>query len=206
MPDATARVALDATTPPLRLRWIVNVATWRPADAEFEFILTLLPSHERDAVRRFRRFDDRKRAVVSRLMQRACIMRACETSSEGRWRRARFDSLDVRRTKGSKPFHGARLGLTHAPNFNYNVSHEGDYVVLASETHAVVGVDVAAPGQVRAVANGSGRDARGVGTLLETFSSVLTDRERAVIEEKTRRDGERDVSYTHLTLPTILLV
>ena len=63
MPDATARVALDATTPPLRLRWIVNVATWRPADAEFEFILTLLPSHERDAVRRFRRFDDRKRAV-----------------------------------------------------------------------------------------------------------------------------------------------
>ena len=191
MPDATARVALDATTPPLRLRWIVNVATWRPADAEFEFILTLLPSHERDAVRRFRRFDDRKRAVVSRLMQRACIMRACETSSEGRWRRARFDSLDVRRTKGSKPFHGARLGLTHAPNFNYNVSHEGDYVVLASETHAVVGVDVAAPGQVRAVANGSGRDARGVGTLLETFSSVLTDRERAVIEEKTRRDGER---------------
>ena len=163
MPDATARVALDATTPPLRFRWIVNVATWRPADAEFEFILTLLPPHERDAVRRFRRFDDRKRAVVSRLMQRACIMRACETSSEGRWRRARFDSLDVRRTKGSKPFHGARLGLTHAPNFNYNVSHEGDYVVLASETHAVVGVDVAAPGQVRAVANGSGRDARASG-------------------------------------------
>ena len=57
----------------------------------------------------------------------------------------------------------------------------------------MVGVDVAAPGQVRAVANGSGGASQpnGVGTLLETFSSVLTDRERAVIEEKTRRDGER---------------
>jgi len=180
----------SALTAACRCRWIVNVATWTPADAEFECILALLPTHERDAVRRFRRFDDRKRAVVSRLMQRACIMRACETSSEARWRRVRFDALDVRRTKGSKPFHGGRLALTHAPNFNYNVSHEGDYVVLASETHAVVGVDVAAPGQVRAVTSGAGT-ARDVGTLLETFKSVLTDRERAVIEEKTRRDGER---------------
>jgi hypothetical protein len=39
--------------------------------------------------------------------------------------------------------------LAAAPNFNFNVSHEGEFVVLASEPVAIVGVDVAAPGQLR---------------------------------------------------------
>lgn len=37
-----------------------------------------------------------------------------------------------------------------APNFNFNVSHEGDYVVLASEPLCICGIDVAAPQQVTA--------------------------------------------------------
>ncbi len=37
----------------------------------------------------------------------------------------------------------------HAPNWNFNVSPEGDFVVLASEPLCVCGVDVAAPGQLR---------------------------------------------------------
>lgn len=172
---------------PLRMRWIVNVARWTPGDDEFEFILSLLPEHESLAVKRFHREDDRKRAAVSRLMQRACVMRAMATSSDAVHRRTTLRELDIRRTKGSKPFHAARTRLTSAPNFNFNVSHEGDYVVLASETHAVVGVDVAAPGQVRRV-GGAERD---VGRLLETFASVLTDRERDVIATAARSLGER---------------
>jgi 4'-phosphopantetheinyl transferase len=39
--------------------------------------------------------------------------------------------------------------LAAAPNFNFNVSHEGEFVVLASEPVCIVGVDVAAPGQLR---------------------------------------------------------
>ena len=174
----------------LRLRWIVNSTTWRPGVDEFAFVLTILPTHEREEVTRFHRFEDRKRALLSRLMQRAAIKRACASAEDARWRDARVEALDVRRTKGSKPFHGARASVAGAPNFNYNVSHEGDYVVLASETYAVVGVDVAAPGQVRRV-TGGGRAERDVGKLLETFSSVLTDRERASIAGVAARDGER---------------
>ena len=36
-----------------------------------------------------------------------------------------------------------------ALNWNFNVSHEGRYVILASEPLALCGVDVAAPGQVK---------------------------------------------------------
>ena len=92
----------------LRLRWIVNSTTWRPGDDEFAFVLTILPTHEREEVTRFHRFEDRKRALLSRLMQRAAIKRACASAEDARWRDARVEALDVRRTKGSKPFHGAR--------------------------------------------------------------------------------------------------
>ena len=182
----------------LRLRWIVNSTAWKPSEVEFEFILqSLLPPHESDAVRRFRRMEDRKRAVLSRLMQRNAIARACEANGGGgaeeeaaaTTTRA-LRGLDVRRTKGSKPFFAVRLGLAHAPNFNFNVSHEGDYVVLASETHAVVGVDVAAPGQVRRVTEAASAETD-VESLLETFKNVLTQREVDAIRETAREKGER---------------
>lgn len=42
-----------------------------------------------------------------------------------------------------------QINLPEAPNFNFNVSHEGHFVVLASEPHTVCGVDCAAPSQLR---------------------------------------------------------
>ncbi|CAL54914.1 4'-phosphopantetheinyl transferase superfamily [Ostreococcus tauri] len=187
MPHPEDAVGTDvSSTHPLRARWIVDVARWRPTEREFDFILNeLLPEHESLAVRRFHREDDRKRACVSRLMQRAIALRACALSIGARGTAMR--DVDIRRTKGAKPFHATVLEVTGAPNFNFNVSHEGDYVVLASETHAVVGVDVAAPGQVRRI-GGLERD---VGRLLETFSSVLTDRERERISATASTNGER---------------
>jgi phosphopantetheinyl transferase len=42
-----------------------------------------------------------------------------------------------------------QINVPGAPNFNYNVSHEGHFVVLASEPHTICGVDCAAPQQLR---------------------------------------------------------
>jgi len=173
---------------PLRLRWIVNVTSWNPSSEEFDFLLdALVPDHERSAVMKYLRAEDRKRALVSRLLQRNAIARAkCGSNRTA----VVLRGFDVRRTKGSKPFYGETLALANAPNFNFNVSHEGDYVVLASETHAVVGVDVAAPGQVRRVSGGGGVE-RGVESLLETFQSVLTRRECELIRETTAIYGDK---------------
>ncbi|WIA35520.1 hypothetical protein OEZ86_003946 [Tetradesmus obliquus] len=57
--------------------------------------------------------------------------------------------VQLQRTRGSKPFYGGPANRQHVPNFNYNVSHEGDYVVLAAEGRCLCGVDVAAPQQLR---------------------------------------------------------
>lgn len=173
----------------LALRWCVNASTWNPDDEEFNFILSLLPLREREDVARFKHFADRKRAVLSRLLVRCAILRAL-ASMDGTKNKLRMEDLHVKRTKGAKPFYATSLASARAPNFNFNVSHEGDYVVLASETHAVVGVDVAAPGQVRAI-GGNGRAERDVEALLRTFTMTLTDREIAAIRAKTARDGER---------------
>ena len=91
----------------------------------------------------------------------------------------------IDRTKGRKPFLAERCRLkTHAiyahsvegppsskPNFNFNVSHEGKFVVLAAEPHCVVGVDVAAPEQFRK----RGEDAEDAEVALAKFFGCVRD-------------------------------
>ena len=54
------------------------------------------------------------------------------------------------------------------PNWNFNVSHEGDYVVLAAEPLLVCGVDVAAPDQVR----GANKNMKNDRTIEDFFKSM----------------------------------
>lgn len=58
------------------------------------------------------------------------------------------EEMEVRRTAWRKPYLGKPI-LQHT-NFNFNISHEGRYVVAASDSFALVGVDVAAPRDARA--------------------------------------------------------
>jgi len=57
--------------------WLVNIAdisASQPLDAaRFEFLLSLLPQHERNAVTRFVQQKDRERALMSRIMQRKLV-------------------------------------------------------------------------------------------------------------------------------------
>jgi 4'-phosphopantetheinyl transferase len=97
---------------------------------------------------KFRFTADQKRALVSRLLQR----RACFEATGVPWK-----SVSIARTKGGKPFMankpmGGAAPASLAPNWNFNVSHEGKYVVLAAEPNALCGVDVAAPEESRALA------------------------------------------------------
>ena len=118
-------------------------------------------------------------AARSQLLQRAACERAIGVA---------FADVQLAHTKGRKPYlvragearhqpprsrppaqANAPAARPHAPNWNFNVSHEGapprfwlhdspptanrmatgNYVVLASEPFCVCGVDVAAPGQLR---------------------------------------------------------
>ena len=98
-----------------RLRLAVNVGRWNCTTEEFDFLCTLLPDSDAEECRKFRFFDDQKRAVTSRLLQRHAAFLALGIPP---------DAVVIKRTKGRKPYIANDIPKQHAPNFNYSVSHE----------------------------------------------------------------------------------
>jgi len=130
-------------------RWAVRTESWSPVGGdqgpEWAFLVSLInEATERAGVAQYVRFEDKVRALLSRLLARRCCSLAM---------RLKHHDVEISRTKGRKPFLSAssrgRAKAAGKPNFNFNVSHEGAYVVLASEPVVIVGVDVAAPEQFR---------------------------------------------------------
>lgn len=162
-----------------RLRWAVDSSAWDPEGEhegpEFQYLLALIQDEEeRKQVLKFMFLEDKKRALLSRLLVRRAS--AAVLGLPG------FEALEIARTKGKKPFLKApRPGADRQDlaNFNWNVSHEGDWVVLASEPLCICGVDVAAPQQMR-------RGARVV-DVFKDFADQLTPEEW----EFVRREGQR---------------
>ena len=51
-----------------------------------------------------------------------------------------YKEIKLSRTEKGKPF--LENHAQHFPNFNFNVSHQGEYAVLAAESEYQIGVDV----------------------------------------------------------------
>jgi len=124
-----------------RHRWAIDIDKWMPDGefdgAEFQFLLSLIREEDdRKAVTRFKFFDDKKRALVSRLLVRQASASSLNMTN--------FTRITIKRTKGKKPFLAEPLASEdQAPNWNVNCSHEGSWVVCASEPLCVAGIDVA---------------------------------------------------------------
>lgn len=52
-----------------------------------------------------------------------------------------WDHIRLQRTSKGKPVL-AKDSLNPYPNFNFNISHQGDYAVLAAEPEVQVGIDI----------------------------------------------------------------
>ncbi|KAK9844590.1 hypothetical protein WJX74_004382 [Apatococcus lobatus] len=152
----------------MTFRWAVNIGRWHPEEAEIDFLLTLIPEPERKDVRAFKFLDDQKRALCSRLLQRQCTCQALRIS---------WQAVSLKRTRGRKPFAAVQGSRSACPNFNFNVSHEGHYVVLAAEPLCVCGIDVAAPQHTRTV----GRKLA-MTDLRQAFDKQLTSQEWHTVE------------------------
>jgi phosphopantetheinyl transferase len=139
------------------IRWYLNTSRWLCTPPQLHYLLSLLPEEQADICRKFKHTADVKRAVCSRLMQRSCI----STVTSARW-----DSIETQLTKGRKPYYAGPYSNEAWPNFNYSVSHEGDFVVLAAEPHCIVGVDLAAPLKLRAP---PGRPVPPISSVLTSF-------------------------------------
>uniref|UniRef100_A0A1D1ZFA5 holo-[acyl-carrier-protein] synthase n=1 Tax=Anthurium amnicola TaxID=1678845 RepID=A0A1D1ZFA5_9ARAE len=116
-------------------RWLVDISQWDPSPEQFSFFVSLLPKYEQSAITRFIKLDDRKRALVSRLLQYSLVHEVLDMP---------YDEINIRRTIEGKPYllqNNCRQNIRY-PNFNFNVSHSGNYVGIASEPVCLVGLDI----------------------------------------------------------------
>ena len=182
--DVTDAPAAPAPAPtPGQYRWLVDISSWEPPPAEWNLLLKALPQADSEKVMKFRFVADQKRALVSRYLQR----RACFEATGVPW-----SKVEITRTKGGKPFMSNKPSPTlpngvHA-NWNFNVSHEGKFVALASEPRMVCGIDVAAPEEARA-----GAKKRGIDDTLSMMKQQLSDAEWRTIHKESDSQKREDV-------------
>uniref|UniRef100_A0ACD6A529 Uncharacterized protein n=1 Tax=Avena sativa TaxID=4498 RepID=A0ACD6A529_AVESA len=140
-----------------RRRWLVDVARWCPSPAQFQAAAALLPPKHHPAIARFVREEDRKRALLSRLLQYSLVHHVLGIP---------FHQIDICRTIEGKPYlENETLAFR---NFNFNTSHQGDYVGIASELLCLVGLDIVCISKPQGETTVE---------FLKNFSSYLTDHE-----------------------------
>ncbi|KVI09616.1 L-aminoadipate-semialdehyde dehydrogenase-phosphopantetheinyl transferase-like isoform X2 [Cynara cardunculus var. scolymus] len=114
-------------------RWLVNTSQWDPSPHDFSIAMSVLPQQHHSSITRFVKIEDRKRALVSRLLQYALVHQVMGIP---------FDEIIINRTAEGKPYLESHKKNVKFPNFNFNVSHHGDYVAIASEPICLVGLDI----------------------------------------------------------------
>ncbi|CAH9108593.1 unnamed protein product [Cuscuta epithymum] len=97
-------------------RWIVDISVWEPTPQAFSFAMNFLPQHEHSSITRFVKVGDRKRALVSRLLQYSLVHHVLGIP---------YNEICIRRTVEGKPYLVLGSEAVDFPNFNFNVSHQG---------------------------------------------------------------------------------
>jgi 4'-phosphopantetheinyl transferase len=159
-------------------RLYVDTESWRPEEEEFSFLLALLPLEAQLEVKRYLKSDDRKRALVSRLLARHVVSKESKVSHL---------DVNISSTKGGKKF-TLNPSSVFSPNFNFNVSHDGAYTVIASEPTVLCGVDLCAPLSAR-------RDVT-LEWLRSSFANQLSTQEWADVEASGATGGKAALENT----------
>ena len=118
-----------------RFRWAFNTRLWNPSEEEWKRAVSLISRAESERISKFVFLEDRKRALVGRLSIRAAISKGLGVP---------WSKIELSRTDKGKPCLTGEFiyRYPNASNFNFNISHHGDYVVIATEEGSLVGVDV----------------------------------------------------------------
>ncbi|XP_067889846.1 L-aminoadipate-semialdehyde dehydrogenase-phosphopantetheinyl transferase isoform X2 [Heterodontus francisci] len=114
------------------VRWAFRSGSWQPTCCEWLLAARCVQAEERQRIGTFVFARDAKAAMSGRLLIRKLIAEKLKIP---------WNEIQLQRTTKGKPFL-ANPVLNVIPNFNFNISHQGDYTVLAAEPILQVGVDV----------------------------------------------------------------
>lgn len=111
------------------IRWAFNASSWKPTEDQIIAVSSYIQPEEKLRISKYVFQNDAKSSLIGRLMLRKYV----HTSTSMPYEEVRF----ARDDRG-KPY---LLGSGDLP-INFNVSHQGDYVVLAGNTGSNIGIDV----------------------------------------------------------------
>ncbi|GFO09143.1 L-aminoadipate-semialdehyde dehydrogenase-phosphopantetheinyl transferase [Plakobranchus ocellatus] len=115
-------------------RVAVNFRSWSPTQAEWTFAAQCVQGEEKERISKFMFKKDAKSAMVGRLLLRYAVSKILGIPCR---------ALQFGRTEKGKPYLVSPIDkTTMRSDLSFNVSHQGDYVVLAAERGNNVGVDV----------------------------------------------------------------
>ncbi|XP_069496823.1 L-aminoadipate-semialdehyde dehydrogenase-phosphopantetheinyl transferase isoform X1 [Ambystoma mexicanum] len=162
-------------------RWAFSCGTWTPGRAQWLLAARCVQPEEKLRIGQFIFTRDAKAAMAGRLMIRKVIAEKLKIQ---------WDEIVLKRTAKGKPFllNDYRSSF---PAFNFNVSHQGNYAVLAAESGLQVGIDVMKT------------DFPGSGSIEEFFRIMnrqFTDTEWKSIKSMESEWTQLDTFYRHWAL------
>ncbi|XP_048774505.2 L-aminoadipate-semialdehyde dehydrogenase-phosphopantetheinyl transferase-like [Ostrea edulis] len=111
------------------IKWAFNFRAWQPSKSEWMLCGQCIQSEEKDRIQRFVFKKDAKAAMAGRLLIRKAITECLNLP---------YKEIKLGRTEKGKPF----LVNLVQESFSFNVSHNGEFAVLAASRNGNIGIDV----------------------------------------------------------------
>ncbi|KAI8822016.1 uncharacterized protein EV422DRAFT_525300 [Fimicolochytrium jonesii] len=153
------------------IRWALSVTSLTQEQQQACLAFTaLLPPAEQTRIRKFVHTVDALRSLVGQLLARLAILSFLPAGT-------RWAEVEIQRNDEWKPY----LVSPAVPNLLFNVSHQGDWVVLLAGHAQLLGVDVARTEMTAA---------QKLSSYFSYFPHVFTDREWEYIRGYRKTDDE----------------
>ncbi|XP_067307448.1 L-aminoadipate-semialdehyde dehydrogenase-phosphopantetheinyl transferase [Pseudorasbora parva] len=115
------------------VRWAFRCGSWVPTRSEWTLAARCIQPEEKERIGQFVFAKDAKSAMAGRLLIRKLV---CEKMG------FLWDGFRLERTARGKPYLSRPSSAPSISHWSFNVSHQGDYAVLAAEPGRQVGVDL----------------------------------------------------------------
>uniref|UniRef100_H3CE36 L-aminoadipate-semialdehyde dehydrogenase-phosphopantetheinyl transferase n=1 Tax=Tetraodon nigroviridis TaxID=99883 RepID=H3CE36_TETNG len=116
------------------VRWAFRCRSWTPSRSDWLFAARCIQQEEKERIGQFMFAKDAKSAMAGRLLLRRFV---CEKIG------VPWSEIRLERSPRGKPYlASAPEGSSNSVGWGFNLSHQGDYTVLAAEHGLQVGVDI----------------------------------------------------------------
>ncbi|XP_036414011.1 L-aminoadipate-semialdehyde dehydrogenase-phosphopantetheinyl transferase [Colossoma macropomum] len=157
------------------VRWAFRFGAWSPSRSEWLLAARCVQQEEKQRIGQFVFTKDAKAAMAGRLLMRRLV---CEKVC------LPWDGFRLDRTARGKPCLAEPSPGPGSAHWSFNVSHQGDYAVLAAEPGRQVGVDVM-------------KTSRPGSSSVQEFFRIMT-RQFTELEWRTIRSAGSDWDQLHM--------